>query len=47
MCYEEIMDAMEGDAKELSCNVIGFKLRGVSQNSGTPIEGIRAIISSG
>lgn len=34
MCYEDIIDDMKEDAKELRTNVIGFNLRGVGQSTG-------------
>lgn len=36
MCYEQIIDEMKTDAKELKTNVIGFNLRGVGNSSGKP-----------
>lgn len=36
MCYENILEDMESDARELGCNVIGFNLRGVQQSTGKP-----------
>lgn len=36
MQYEDIIDEMENDARELDCHVIGFNLRGVSNSKGKP-----------
>lgn len=35
-CYEEHIEELEEDARELKCNVVGFNLRDVSQSKGIP-----------